>query len=82
MTPGIKTDLLDQLLGRERILIGDIFLIKVLQGFRRQTGLAARRDGHRAYVSFLIGCNDQMSSERSILRAICFTACELSRSSV
>ena len=34
-TKNKQTDLLDQLLGRERILIGDIILTEVLQGFRR-----------------------------------------------
>lgn len=31
------TDLLDQLLPRERLIIGDIILTEVLQGFRRDT---------------------------------------------
>ncbi len=31
------TDLLDQLLSRERLVIGDIILTEVLQGFRRDT---------------------------------------------
>ncbi|MHB1567163.1 MAG: type II toxin-antitoxin system VapC family toxin [Acidiferrobacter sp.] len=31
------TDLLDQLLSRERLIIGDIILTEVLQGFRRDT---------------------------------------------
>lgn len=31
------TDLLDRLLSRERLLIGDIILTEVLQGFRRDT---------------------------------------------
>jgi predicted nucleic acid-binding protein len=31
-----KTDLLDRLLGQERIIIGDLILTEVLQGFRKE----------------------------------------------
>lgn len=39
-----QTDLLDQLLGRERILIGDIILTEVLQGFRRDAEFQRARE--------------------------------------
>lgn len=37
------TDRLDQLLARERLLIGDIILTEVLQGFRRDTDFRQAR---------------------------------------
>ncbi len=39
-----QTDLLDQLLGHERILIGDIILTEVLQGFRRDAEFQRARE--------------------------------------
>jgi predicted nucleic acid-binding protein len=43
-TKNRHTDLLDQLLGRERILIGDIILTEVLQGFRRDADFQRARE--------------------------------------
>lgn len=43
-TKNKQTDLLDDLLGRERILIGDIILTEVLQGFRRDAEFQRARE--------------------------------------
>ena len=43
-TKNRHADLLDQLLGRERVLIGDIILTEVLQGFRRDAEFQRARE--------------------------------------
>ncbi len=43
-TANKHTELLDQLLSRERILIGDIILTEVLQGFRRDAEFERARE--------------------------------------
>lgn len=43
-TPGAEADRLDALLDREILLVGDIILAEVLQGFRRDADFEAARD--------------------------------------
>ena len=43
-TKNKQTDLLDELLGRERLLIGDLILTEVLQGFRRDVEFQRARE--------------------------------------
>lgn len=48
-TPSAEADLLDGLIGRERLVVGDLILAEVLQGFRREQDFVAARE---ALLSF------------------------------
>lgn len=49
--PTAETDLLDRLLGTERVLVGDLVLAEVMQGFRSESN-AARALRHFAAFEF------------------------------
>jgi predicted nucleic acid-binding protein len=50
-----ETDKLDSILGTERLIIGDLILTEVLQGFRRDEDFAAARDVLAAFALVQIG---------------------------
>jgi predicted nucleic acid-binding protein len=54
-TQSIETDCLDRLLGSEPVGIGDIVLIEVLQGFRRDRDYKIARDLLTALTVFTLG---------------------------
>jgi predicted nucleic acid-binding protein len=39
-----ETDMLDRLLGRRALLVGDLIVVEILQGFRSDSGYKAARD--------------------------------------
>jgi predicted nucleic acid-binding protein len=59
-----ETDLLDGLLGKEPVALGDLILVEVLQGFRRDGDYRAARDVLEGLPVF-----DLLGRERAILVA-------------
>jgi predicted nucleic acid-binding protein len=50
-SPSVEANFLDQILGEQSLLVGDLILTEVLQGFRRNEGFEAAR---RALLSFQV----------------------------
>lgn len=54
-TQSVETDCLDRLLGQEPVVLGDIVLIEVLQGFRRDRDYKIARDLLTTLTVFTLG---------------------------
>lgn len=61
-----EADLLDDLLGRERILVGDLILAEILQGFRRERNFRRARELLDAFdFAPMVGKNMAIRSARN-----------------
>ncbi len=67
-----RTDALDAMLGRERIVVGDLILTEVLQGFRRESDFAKAKTALESFeVRAMLGPERAVSAARAyrLLRA-------------